>query len=530
MKIGKRIGEALRGITVNRAAREAGELGDEIAGPDAFGVRQGWNASEVAPLLDPARLAGLIRGAKAGDMQDYLTLAEEMEERDPHYRSVLGTRKLSIVGLEAVVKPAGESAGESELADNVRRDIVERPEFRELVTNALDALGKGFSVNEIMWDTSGTPWRPTNYLWRDPRWFDYDDVSGRQILLREGAQRVELPPHKFVIHQPLLKSGLPIRGGMALASAYYYLIKAFDVAGWAAFVEVFGYPIRLGKYGRNANKNDIDVLKRAVRNIGRDIGAVIPDAMAIEIVEGVKTTGATSHFERLAKWVDAQISKAILGQTASTEGTPGKLGSEEAQQEVRLDIKEADARQLETTLNRDLIIPYIDLNYGIQERYPTLHIPVPRPEDVNGLVENVAKLVPLGFRVKLAELYTKLGLTEPNEDDAVLEAPAANEPPASDARNTRLGSEVTSEGTQRNAERDPDDLELIEEERDWEPILTPIRDALRTSLDECQSFEEFQQRIGELMQRMDTEELTRALAVDMFKARGLGDGEFESDE
>lgn len=514
----------------------------EFAAADAFGIRQGWNASEVAPALDPAALAVLLRSAKSGDLQDYLTLAEEMEERDLHYRSVISTRKLSVTGLDPVIEPAHDDAKSTEIAEAVRRDILASPHFSDLVTNALDAIGKGFSVNEIIWDTGNTPWRPARFEWRDPRWFDYDQETGRKLLLREGAELKELPPYKFVIHQPLLKSGLPIRGGFALPVSYYHLIKSFDVAGWAAFVEVFGYPIRIGKYGKNATKNDIDVLKRAVKNIGRDIGAIIPDAMSIEIMDGVKPGGSTAHFEKLAEWVDKQISKAILGQTASTEGTPGKLGNEDAQQEVRLDIMEADAKQIEATLNRDVIFPYVFLNWGRQEQYPRLRLPVPRPEDVNGLVENVSKLVPLGFPVKRSELYAKLGLTEPGEDDEVLVGAAgpASPPPEETEEEEPETEDPEEEETEANTEGAPavmnaaaeanDELEEIAEATEWEPYVKPLHQAVEELSAECSSYEEFERRLPELLTRIDTAEVTRALAVDMFKARALGDAEFQADE
>ncbi|UTC47228.1 DUF935 family protein [Treponema vincentii] len=41
------------------------------------------------------------------------------------------------------------------------------------------------------------------------------------------------------------------------------------------FADRFGYPVRIGKYGRKATKEDIATLKRAVA-IGSDVGAVIP--------------------------------------------------------------------------------------------------------------------------------------------------------------------------------------------------------------------------------------------------------------
>jgi len=80
-------------------------------------------------------------------------------------------------------------------------------------------------------------------------------------------------------------------------------------------------------------------------------------------------------FARLAEWIDRQISKAVLGQTMTADD-----GSSHAQaqvhDEVRQDIIDADAKQLATTINRDLIKPYIDLNYGVQEEYPRMRCPL----------------------------------------------------------------------------------------------------------------------------------------------------------
>ena len=42
--------------------------------------------------LTPVRLAGILRACDLGDLDQFLVLAEEMEERDMHYSSQLGTR------------------------------------------------------------------------------------------------------------------------------------------------------------------------------------------------------------------------------------------------------------------------------------------------------------------------------------------------------------------------------------------------------------------------------------------------------
>ena len=511
------------------ATPPAAELAAAAAGADAYGVRSPYESQEIAAALDPVRLAGLVREAKQGNARDLMVLAEEMEERDAHYRAVLSTRKLSIVGLDPVVEPASEAPGDQELAAAVRRDIVQRPEFAQLIGDALDALGKGYSAVEIMWDTARTPWRPAAYHYRHPSWFQYDRRTGAELRLFDGAEGTALPPYKFIVHQPQLKSGLAVRGGLALAAAYVALIKSVDVAAWAAFMQVFGHPLRMGRFPKNATEQDLAVLKRAVRNMGRDLGVVIPDTMVIDVVDAVKPGSSTEHFRALAEWCDGQLSKLVLGQTATTEGTPGRLGADTAQQDVRLDIKEADADQLETTLNRDLVVPYVTLNWGAQAAYPVVRLPVPRPEDINSLIENAAKMIDRGLRVKASEVYAKLGLTEPEEGDAVIEPPAAAPGPGPAHALQRYVTAAMNAAGSAPPRRRSDvegDLDELQEERDWEPILRPLHDAVQEWTDRMESLEEAQRRLPELLALLNGERFVEHLAADLLRARGLGDLHF----
>lgn len=491
-------------------------LTEEESGPDSFGVRQPWDSSEIASVLDPGSLATLVTGAVNGDAHDYLTLAEEMEERDLHYRSVLGTRKHAIESLGPIIEPAGDDQKSVDIADDITKNLIKKPAFNRLRKNALDALGKGYSVNEILWEISESSWMPVKYEWRDPRWFQYDRETGRKLQRRTDTGFKDLSPFKYIIHEPLLKSGLPIRGGLALPVAYYYLIKNYDLAGWAAFCEVYGYPIRLGKYdGRRGSKEDKAALRSAVRNLGRDVGAIIPKSMEIEIVNGVQSSGNVDLFERLADWVDKQISKGVLGQTMSTDAEGGQYKGD-LHNEVRQEIRESDADELETTFNRDLIKPYVDLNHGVQEHYPTVRFPVPRPEDIPALIESIERLVPLGFKVGTNQLYRKLALARPDEKDEILQPVAA---PVN----------INTEMNRQQPDPEPDALEEMNQDtvNDWMAISGPVRDALNSAIQDCDDFEELLKKLPDLVGNLNTENSAEKIAAATFKARALGDKEFE---
>ncbi len=433
------------------------DLTREHAAPALTGVRTIWNDT-YASGLTPIGLATLLRAAADGDHHAYLTLAEEMEERDLHYAAELGKRKLAVSRLPITVESATDAARDKELAEAVRL-MTRGPGFRGLLKDLLDALGKGFACCEISWRT-GAGWTPARYQWRDPRFFQWDQASRSEVRLRDEADLMAglaLPPYKFITHVHRGKSGLPIRGGIARLAAWAWMCKGYTVKDWLAFAEVFGMPLRLGRYGASAREDEIRILKTAVANLGTDAAAVFPESMQVELIEAGNKGGSADFFERLANYLDNQVSKGILGQTASSSGTPGKLGNEELQSEVRDDIRDDDAEALEATLNRDLVRPFVDLNFGPQEQYPEVQLRAIPAEDVTALVDAVEKLVPLGLRVEQSVIRDKLGLPDPDpktKPEDLLQPAAARAAVSPDGQDASPADQIRSEpATARNAMR-----------------------------------------------------------------------------
>lgn len=398
-------------------------LTEELAFPELAGIRTLWRDA-VSPGLTPQGLAGILKAAETGSHWDYLTLAEEMEERELHYASVLGTRKLAVAGVEAVIEAGGEDARAIEIADAIE-NLISLPVFDDLVQDLLDGLGKGFSVSEIMWETSASQWQPYDYRHRDPRFFTFDMVDRttiRLVDLQNPAFGIPLEPYKFIRHVPKLKTGIPIRGGLAKPAAWAYIFKSYTLKDWVAFCEIYGIPFRVGKYGPMATAEDRARLLAAVRNIGSDAAGIIPESMAIEFVDGAgKGGGGAGVFDRLTDYLDKQISKRVLGQTMTTDHG-SSLAQAKVHENVRHDILVSDAKQIAATINRDLIRPFVDLNYGPQKRYPEFKLPVPKPEDLTALSGVLDRVVKLGVRVREAEVRERIGFSEPDDGDAILTA------------------------------------------------------------------------------------------------------------
>lgn len=502
-----------RGLPIDLTA-----LRQDIATPELTGVRQIWHES-VASGLTPAALVALLERSIHDDPRDYLTLAEEIEERDGHYFSVLGTRKLAVESIDVVVEAASDEAADVRLADEVRElfalDCVQASR-----ADLLDGLGKSFSVCEIDWDRSERQWRPRALTHCDPRWFIPDRETGRDLRLRDVANTfdgVVLAPFKFVVHKPRLKSGLPIRNGLARVAAFMWLCKAYALKDWMAFAEVFGMPVRVGKYGASATEADKRALRRAVANIGTDAAAVMPESMKLEFIETSNRAGGGDLFEKLCGYLDRQISKVVLGQTNTTDAQAGGLGSGQADvhNEVRGDIRDADSGQIAATYQRDLVRPYIDLNHGPQKRYPRVVIRKRKPEDIKQLADVLGVLVPLGLRVEQSVVRDKLSIPDPAPDAEVLGAPSQSTapPPALNAQRVALNTERPSAKT--DMDREDQLVGLLARAAD--PAVAQWVEQIRAVVESAQSIEQFRDGLLALVPDLDDASFARlmqqALAV-----------------
>ena len=395
------------------------ELETEQAVPTLGSVRQ-IATGHPAEGLEPLRLAAILHSAETGDATAYLELAEQMEEKDLHYAAVLGVRKRAIRSLELKVEPGAEDDTAAQEAADLVRDALHGPAVRTSLIGILDAIGKGYSVSELIWDRSGPRWTIAGIERVDPRWFEFDDLTGRQLRLRGLAGGEELRPWKFVVHFAEAKSGLPIRGGLARLAAWGFMFKHFTIRDWAIFTEAYGHPLRIGKYDPAlASAQDKATLLRAVRSMGTDMAAIIPNNMLVDII-ATAVSGTQELYERTARYWDEQISKGVLGQVATTDAIAGGHAVGKIHEEVRGDIRDADADDLAATLMRDVATPLTQLNFPPGTPVPVIRFEPPERVDPEQLLKLMEIAGPAGLRIAHADIYRAFALREPSEGEEVL--------------------------------------------------------------------------------------------------------------
>jgi phage gp29-like protein len=526
-------------------------LRDEVAAPTITGVRSPMTGTP-ADGLNPVRLANILRAADHGDPVQYLELAEIIEERDPHYLAVLSTRKRSVGQIEITVEAASTDKRDIDMAEMVR-EWLKRDELTEEIFDILDCIGKGYSFTEIIWDTSEGQWRPARLEWRDPRWFRFDRTNlTTPMMLDENGQEVDLDPFKFIYARIKAKSGLALRAGLARVATWGWMFKAFTQRDWAIFTQTYGQPLRVGKWAPGASEEDKNTLFNAVANIAGDCAAIMPESMTIDFIESKNVGSAHQLYKERSDWLDQQISKAVLGQTGTTDSVTGGLGSGKEHREVQEDLERADARALSAILNRDLIRPWIDLEYGPQKLYPRLVIARPEKEDLNALTNALAATVPLGLRVKAREVRERFALSEPKDGDEILgitptSPPDAQGADADGAQNAhqsavkyplkgRNGIFRTTRALQAQTppaggapEEEPEDVLAAQLSKVAGPAVGDMIETIEAMLHAAGSLDEFSEMLRGIFPNIDIENLTRIMTDAIAAAEAAGRALVEED-
>ena len=309
--------------------------------------------------LTPARLNTILEAAENGDLIAQHELFRDMEERDGHVFAELSKRKRAVIKLSwDVLPPRNPSKEEEQATAYVKELLLDMPDLEDLFFDALDGVAHGFSAIELEWNRVGKDWTIINAQHRPQTWFQLDRAQHTTLNLRDGTlDGAALRPFGWLLHIHKAASGYTSRSGLGRVLVWPYLFKHFSVGDLAEFLDIYGLPLRIGKYPSNASDTEKATLWRAVAGIGHNAAGVIPASMAIEFEEAAK--GSEKPFETMIKWCETTQSKAILGSTltSTTDATGLGSGVAEIHNEVRLDIRDSDARQIAGTLTRQLLAP-----------------------------------------------------------------------------------------------------------------------------------------------------------------------------
>ena len=249
-------------------------------------------------------------------------------------------------------------------------------------------------------------------------WDSIDDSF--RVRTTEHPEGITLPQNKFLVHKYKARSGHPSRAGILRVVAWMYLFKNYTVKDWTSFAEVFGLPLRLGKYQPGASEADKAALMQALIQIGADAAGMVPEGTSIDFITTQKND-SSDLYESLARYCDEQMSKAILGQTLTSDtGSSGSYAQSKTHNEVRHDLTVADCKSLASTIRRDLIRPLVFFNFGEDTRIPYIRYACEESEDLEQLSTILGNLIEhTGLKIPTSYLYKKFSIPKPEAGEEV---------------------------------------------------------------------------------------------------------------
>lgn len=392
--------------------------------------------------MTPQRLHQLLTAAEQGDLTAQADLGSDMEERDGHIFSELDKRKKSVNSLPWGMKPPkNPSTLEKKIAEEVYEWIDEIQDLEMIFFDALDGLGHGYSGQEIQWERIGKLWLPTSFEHANPRNFQTPVNAPNELRLRDGSMDgAEFWDFNWFIHHHKAKSGYISRRGLHRVLSWPFLFKNYSVRDVLEFLEIYGLPLRIGKYPTGATAEEKSTLLRAVMSIGRNAGGIIPNGMMIDIESAA--SGDTKNHMEFIKWCEQVQSKVIVGGTLLSQAD-GKT-STNAQGQVHAEqfqvLVKSDAKQLARSFNDSVITYMMRLNYPniTPDRYPKFYFETADTEDIQTFSEALPKLVGVGMKIPLAWAHDKLGIPQPEDDKVAVLAVAQPAPTPLLAANSRL--------------------------------------------------------------------------------------------
>jgi phage gp29-like protein len=389
--------------------------------------------------LTPGEVSRILAQADQGQPQRLIDLFNESRQKDGHLQGICGTRDgaVALCDLQFVTSEDGKLRDKKAI-QLCERVVDEFENWPTLIEHLTGSYIHGHATAELLWrKTSDGLLLPYKCKPTNPRDFVFSQANGElRYCPTPGAAEHDLlaeNPGRIVQIQRRIIGDVQLREGMSRVLVWSALFRNWDLRDWIALGEVGWKPWRLGKYKAGASQEEIDDLVRLLENVGASGVGVFPEEAAVT-VEWPKSqaTSSTGVHRELFECIGREMSKAVLGQTTSTEAGPnGDRASTQTRDNIRLDIRERDAIAVSAVLRAHMFGPVVRYNIGDAPRIPVPWFETDEATDQVAFATCVEKLAAAQVRIPAKWVRDELGCPEPKEGEEVIgNTPPVADPPA----------------------------------------------------------------------------------------------------
>lgn len=348
---------------------------------------------------------------------------DTMLKTDLHLASVANRLIGGAANFPFRVMPGDMNSDASQRKADFIWEVLDSFDFYEFLRQLYHAKLKGFSLCEIIYN-EGMYWHGEKKIGIeritrvDERYLTVG--RGRQIrfVTNENPDGAVLPMRgKFI---PMFCGPGPWGDGMLNYAYPAYWIKKQSLMFFVKYQERWGNPPLVGRH----TGNDQDAVMDFLENLYSDTVASLPMGAQLDILQPARDY----DFVPGLNYLDDQMSRLFTGADLAVghAGGRGNMGASKIHAEGLDELQLSLALSGTHVINRFLIKPLIDMNFGLQEQYPYLILGDEETDDSNAYLERATKAMTAGIPISKREFYSKAGLAKPeNDEDELASAPAA---------------------------------------------------------------------------------------------------------
>lgn len=280
---------------------------------------------------------------------------------DSHLESCMEGRESGLLRNEwhiVCARNRGNAAKARDFIEDVFRNI----ETENLFMDILDAVYFGFAAIEKEFIRDGLYYRYNSLLGKPPEWFQFNEEGELFFLSKDHpfkGEKVDMRYLELIQNRPKYKNPY---GEKKLSKVFWpVMFKKGDLKHWLDFIDRYsGFFLHLKT--NNPDQKNIDDMLTELQEMRS--GSVAVSSTADQLDVHAFTSDGSKVFDAFKDYCDKEISKAILGQTLTTQsdGGTGSYAMSKIHYMVRADILESDRKLITRTINK-LIKQLIDLNF-----------------------------------------------------------------------------------------------------------------------------------------------------------------------
>lgn len=483
----------------------------------------------VTSGLTPERLAAILKEADAGDLRRQAELFDQIEERDGHILGDISKRRNVILDADFILEPASEDTRDIKVYEACKEMMADITDWPDVLVSLQDAVGKGFACFEQHWDVSEGQAQVEKFEFLEQKRFSFTTADGLvstipRLVTDDAPMGIDIPAWRVMIHRYGGKSGSAVRSGIYRICAWWFLFKNYSIKDWLLFCEIYGMPLRLGKYDPGASENDKKALAIAVQTLGSDAAGIISKATEIDFVDSKGGSVSGDLFKGIPDFANKEMSKAILGGTLTSDvDGKGSYAAANTHNDVRHDLINADARAEATTVRAQFLRPWVGFNYGWDTKVPGYRGQY-KTEDLKTHGENIEKFAE-SMQIPVSHVRKKFNIPAPENGEECLSPKNSQKSTPVKAKRYVVAKQANDS---RNENLDILDMVLARLEEESDEHIGNWLPAVRKIMAKSGSLEELKDNLFDAFPDMDA----AALGAVIEKAMTVSDlaGRYEVDD